>query len=92
LNATTSYVGYDLHLNETVSSSLTVEFVAAGTNTTGGAIGSTGTTRLVNYNDLSGAANYVQFQGTPVPEPGSIVLATLGGLALVACKWRRRAG
>ena len=37
LNATTSYVGYDLHLNDTVNSSLVVQFSAAGTNTTGGA-------------------------------------------------------
>ena len=91
LNSTTSYVGYDLNLNETVTSSLNVELVAAGTSTTGGAIGASGSFRVVNYNDLDGTTNYVQFKGSQVPEPASLGLAAIGGLALLVIR-RRRGG
>ena len=32
-----------------------------------------------------------EINGIPVPEPATIVLASLGGLVLLACRWRRSA-
>jgi hypothetical protein len=49
---------------------------------------------LLQFNQAGGAGTTISYSGTltasPVPEPSSMVLAALGGVAMLGLRWRRR--
>ncbi len=76
-----SFINPIVAINEVVSSSLVIRFVAANdTSANGGTIGSQGTWRIGDYRDPNGVFEDIIIAGAVVPEPASVIM---GGVGLV---------